>query len=182
MPNIGNIISMHNGAITSKPEPEPVISESEQRNDNQKQSDKCNCRDSDDCPLQNKCLTTGIIYQAIVTRQDNTTDETYIGLTANSFKSRHAAHTTSFNHDEYRNATTLSEYIWKLKDMNVPYSLQWKIISKGKPYSTATKKCNLCTEEKYFIIFKPNLSTLNKRNELMSSCRHRKKHLLCNYE
>ena len=43
------------------------------------------------------------------------------------------------------------------------------------------KRCNLCLVEKYFIILKPDLSSLNKRNELLSSCRHRRKYLLSNY-
>jgi hypothetical protein len=32
--------------------------------------------------------------------------------------------------------------------------------------------------EKYFIICKPKMATLNKRNELVSACRHNKKFLL----
>ena len=41
-------------------------------------------------------------------------------------------------------------------------------------------RCNLCLWEKYFIICKPELAALNKRNELVSSCRHAKKFLLAN--
>ena len=39
-----------------------------------------------DFPLQGKCLATSIIYQASVTRHDNSHKEIYIGVTANSFK------------------------------------------------------------------------------------------------
>ena len=39
---------------------------------------------------------------------------------------------------------------------------------------------NLCLWEKYFIICKPKMATLNKRNELVSACRHNKKFLLSN--
>ena len=42
------------------------------------------------------------------------------------------------------------------------------------------KTCNLCLKEKFLIICRPELSTLNKRNELVSSCRHRNKALLRN--
>ena len=42
------------------------------------------------------------------------------------------------------------------------------------------KRCNLCLKEKFLIICPPELSTLNKRNELVSSCRHRNKALLRN--
>ena len=59
--------------------------------------------------------------------------------------------------------------------------IKWKILSKAKSYNVCNKRCNLCLEEKYFIILKPDLSSLNKRNELLSSCRHRRKYLLSNY-
>ena len=36
----------------------------------------------------------------------------------------------------------------------------------------------LCLWEKYYIICRPNMATLNNRNELVSSCRHAKKFLL----
>ena len=35
-----------------------------------------------------------------------------------------------------------------------------------------------CTAEKHLIITKPHLATLNKRNELVSTCRHRRKYIL----
>ena len=46
--------------------------------------------------------------------------------------------------------------------------------------SGSSKRCNLCLKEKFLIIYRPKLSTLNKRNELVSSCRHRNKALLRN--
>ena len=143
MPNIKSIITMHNKSTLAKCAPKQNVST---RND-------CNCRKSEECPLQNKCQTKGIIYQATVTRQDNMTVETYIGLTANSFKSRFNNHNSNSNNFEQRNATTLSEHIWNLQDKDIRYTINWKIISKAKPYSTSSKKCNLCTEEKYFIIY-----------------------------
>ncbi len=59
------------------------------------------------------------------------TEETYIGLTENTFKSRYSGQ-SSFKHNDKRNATTLSEHVWKLKDNGV--TLKWKIISKAKAY------------------------------------------------
>ncbi|KAJ8021258.1 hypothetical protein HOLleu_38405 [Holothuria leucospilota] len=141
----------------------------------------CNCRAQTQCPLEGNCLANTIVYQATVTRHDNNKEESYIGLTENTFKTRYTAHKSSFNHKDKRNATTLSEYIWKLKDTNVEHTVKWKLISKARAYTTSSKTCNLCLEEKFFIIHKPSLATLNKRNELISSCRHRNKHLLCNY-
>jgi len=169
MPNMGQIISTHNKHVLNKTKPKPTVTQT------------CSCRAKNQCPLDNKCLTSCVIYQATVTRQDIKKDETYIGLTENTFKSRYSGHLSSFRHEDGRHATKLSEYVWTLKDKNVPYLIKWKIISKAKPYSTSRKLCDLCIEEKYFIINKPTMSSLNKRNELVSACRHRKKHLLYNY-
>ena len=170
IPNMKNIITKHNKSVITKSKPAQ----------NDKAQKDCNCRDKQKCPLNNKCQTSSVIYQATVTMEDNNSSETYIGLTENSFKSRYAGHLTTFKYESKRNATALSEHIWSLKDTNTNYSLKWRIISKANSYSTSSKKCNLCTEEKYFIIYRPNLCSLNKRHELFSSCRHRKKHLLCN--
>ena len=79
-----------------------------------------------------------------------------------------------------KSATTLSEFIWKLKESKTEYHLSWDVIDRAQPYSAATNRCNLCIAEKYFILkTKPSL---NKRRETFSSCPHRKKHLLQNYQ
>jgi hypothetical protein len=170
MPNVHQIISAHNKS-TMKTEKTVEPTQNIQQ---------CNCRKNQPCPLEGNCLTSEVIYQATITRQDNSKEETYIGLTENSFKTRFNGHKSSFRNENQRNATTLSHYVWTLIDKNVPYSIKWKILGHSKPYSTSSKRCNLCLTEKYFIIHKPHMSTLNNRNELISSCRHRRKHLLCN--
>ena len=70
--------------------------------------------------------------------------------------------------------------IWMLKDKKISYSLKWKIIDRGRAYKPSGKNCSLCDLEKFHIIFKPELASLNQRNELATSCRHRRKYLLCN--
>ena len=77
-------------------------------------------------------------------------------------------------------ATTLSEFIWKLKESKIGYHLSWDIIERAQPYSAATNRCNLCIAEKYFIL--KIKSSLNKRREIFSPCFHGKKHLLQNYQ
>ena len=166
MSNIKQTISSHNKAMINKSEP------------NGEDQENCNCRRKAACPLNNKCNTSSVVYQATVTREDNNTQETYIGLTVNSFKCRYTVHTNTFKDPTNRNKTTLSQHIWKLKDNKIPYAIKWKIVARGRAYSSASKKCHLCIKEKYFIICKPDMSTLNKRNELASECRHRKRHLL----
>ena len=104
----------------------------------------------------------------------------FVGLTENTFKTRFNNHKASFNSYQKRNSTELSKYVWDLKRENVDYSIRWKILKRAKSYNCASNRCNLCLWEKYYIICKPELATLNKRNELVSSCRHARKFLLLN--
>ena len=137
--------------------------------------DVCSCpkNNKELCPLSNKCITESVVYQATVTTKDKTTNrppQTYVGLTENSFKTRLANHKTSFNSFDKRNAIELSKYVWELKNRNIHYTIKWKILKRAKPYNCASNRCNLCLWEKYFIICKPKMATLNKRNELLSAC------------
>lgn len=172
MPNIGQTISAHNNKCLRNNE---TIQEANDRT--------CNCRaGTQECPVDGKCLTEAVIYQATVVRTDTNAKETYIGLTANTFKTRYNAHTNTFRNPTKRNATTLSCYVWSLKDDGIPYNISWRIVKQAGAYSTSSKRCLLCLTEKWLIIYKGHLGmgTLNTRNELVSSCRHRRKHLLDN--
>ena len=104
--------------------------------------------------------------------------DTYIGITENEFKTRYNQHTSSFRLPHKKSTTTLSEHVWNRKNNNIEHCISWEIIENSHPYNTASKKCNLCTAEKYFILTgKP---TLNKRREIFAQCPHRRKHLLQN--
>ena len=72
------------------------------------ENEKCNCRNKIDCLLPGKCLISGIIYQAQV--ETGTSKETYIGLTANSFKARYSGHKSSIKTKIRQKETTLSKY------------------------------------------------------------------------
>ena len=132
----------------------------------------------DQGPLDGKCLTQNVVYQATVTTQ--TSSESYVGLATN-FKDRYRNHTASFRHESKRNETELSKHIWTLQDTNKPFSIKWRIIKQCRPYNNINNKCNLCLFEKFVIICKKNLCSLNKRNELASSCPHRNRYLLKNF-
>ena len=165
MPNLENIIAKHNAKIANP------RSEEEER--------LCNCRRKNECPLEGKCLSSNVIYQATVTTESGTKDN-YVGLTSNTFKQRLAQHRSSFKNKAKKNETTLSQHIWSLKDQNIPHKIEWRIISKAKPFSPITGKCYLCTKEKSYIIFKPKMCSLNTRNELATHCRHKNRMLLDN--
>ena len=165
MPNIKSIINGHNTTLANT-------------NNTPEQVRTCNCRAPQSCPLEGKCLSTNIIYQAKVT--SNGRVETYVGLTENTFKTRFNNHNSSFNNTSKRNNTELSKYIWSLKDNNTNFNVTWKILEKAKAYSPANKQCHLCNSEKFYILYKPELSSLNKRHELVSKCRHSNKYILKN--
>ena len=76
------------------------------------------------------------------------------------------------------NHTTLSSYIWKLKDSDTPYTIEWLIKSRGHAFSSGSQSCDLCITEKLVILTADQYSMLNKRDELLETCRHRRKHLL----
>ena len=145
-------------------------------NNSQSHEKSCNCRDKHSCPLSGNCLTQNVVYQATV--ESAMGKETYIGLTANQFKTRFRNHTASFRNENKRNATELSKHIWSLKDTKTDFAVTWKVTARARPYSNVTKRCNLCITEKFYIVCKPGAGTLNKRNELASACRHATKYLL----
>lgn len=167
MGNIKTIITNHNKAVISKPT---------RTNNLTKKS--CNCRKPNECPMDGNCNVESVIYQAEVTTE--TTKETYIGLCDTAFKLRYRNHVSSFRNERYKHATELSKYIWSLKDKNAKYNIKWCKIKQASSYSNVTKRCNLCLWEKYFIICKPEMASLNKRNELSSCCRHARKFMLKN--
>ena len=48
-----------------------------------------NCRDKQSCPLNGQCLQRGVVYKATVEQMPSKTQDTYIGITENEFKTRY---------------------------------------------------------------------------------------------
>ena len=140
----------------------------------------CNCRKPAACPMYGNCLKESVINQATVTTDDNNPPQTYVRLTENCFKTTYSNPKTSFSNSNKRFSTELRKHIWHLKDSKSKFRVTWKILKQAAPYNPASNRCNLCLWEKYFIIRKPELGSLNKGNELITSCRHANKFLLKN--
>ena len=132
--------------------------------------------------MAENCLTSSMVYQATVTTDDNMPAQTYGGLTETPFKLRFANHKSSFNNLNTRLSTELSRYVWCLKEAGLPFKITWKFFKQTSPYNPVSGCCNLCLWEKYFMICKPELATLNKRNELATSCRQANKFLLKKFQ
>ena len=124
-------------------------------------------------------LSENIVYQATVKQSDGQTN-TYIGLTAPAFKKRFANHKKSFKDQKYSRETKLSTHLWNLKEKDIKYDLEWRIMARAKPFCPVKGVCQLRTMEKFFIIFRPESSTLNSRNEINTNCPHKLPRLLTN--
>ena len=103
--------------------------------------------------------------------------DTYIGMTT-FFKDRYRNHTSSFENEKFKNATTLSQHIWSLNERAIKYKTSWKIIGRAKSFSPVTRVYRLCTLEKFFLMTKPEEGTLNKNEEIYRSCLNKSHQLL----
>ena len=67
------------------------------------------------CPLNGKCQVTDIIYKFTVLSPDKP-NKVYLKTAEGDFKKRFYNHRKSFNNEGSANDTTLSKYIWELKE------------------------------------------------------------------
>ena len=65
-----------------------------------------------------------------------------------------------------------------MKDEGKIPDVNFNIIGRATPYSPVSGICNLCTAEKFKIMFNPATSSLNSRQELYGYCRHKHYKLL----
>ena len=120
----------------------------------------------------------------------------YIGSTANSFKQRYRSHKYTFNNPsknndnnghgnnnfntsrstyKSNNSTELSKLIWKLKNANMAYTIKWRILRKVNNSNNTVKQiCQTCNLEKMEIALANKRNLLNKRNELVIKCCHKR--------
>ena len=74
-------------------------------------------------------------------------------------------HKHSFRHEKHSNATTLSQNIWKLKNNNINFKIQWEILFRTKNKYNLKNGCKLCNAEKIEILNVKKSESLNKRND-----------------
>ena len=84
---------------------------------------KCDDMKSNVCPLNEKCLTSNVVYKAEITTPHDGTTKEYIGMTSTEFKVRYRNHKKSFTKPTYSSDTELSKYVWDLKDKKREYSI-----------------------------------------------------------
>ena len=135
----------------------------------------CSCRQKSNCPLNQNCLSECLVYNAVV---NTSTTKNYYRTCEKSFKERYKNHTSSFRNKSHQKSTELSNYIWELKENGANYTIDWLIAKKAYPYICGMRKCDLCLCEKLLITRANSASLLNKRDELVSKCRHMNKFTL----
>ena len=168
MRNIKSTINDHNNKIL-----EPQC----------KNENKCNCINKESCPLQNECLTSNIIYEATISTTSHQYEpKIYYGLCETKFKVRYANHKKSFSNRKYNNETELASEYWRLRDSNITPIIKWKIKRKCSKYKPNSRHCNLCLNEKLFILEHKSDNILNKRTELVNKCRHENKFYLSRFK
>ena len=88
-------------------------------------------------------------------------------------------HAASPGQSEVSEKTRCSNHKSSFRDPNKRLSTE---LSKPAALFIPTlNRCNLCLWEKYFIICRADLASLNKRNELVTSCRYARKFLLSSF-
>ena len=161
MPSMKNVIQKHNSKIMEDPIPT--------------NNKTCSCRQKSDCPLNQNCLSECLVYNTDV---NTSTTKNYYRTCEKSFKERYNNHTSSFRNKSRQKSTELSNYIWELKENGENYTIDWLIAMKAHPYICGTTKCDLRFYEKLPIARTNLASLLNKRDELVSKCRHMNKFTL----
>ena len=171
LPNMKSKINQHNKRILAT-SPIPIDEESDRT---------CSCPRITDCPLENKCLDKEILYSAEVTSDIRGYEKkTYKGICATTFKERLRNHTKAFNHDKYKTDSELSKEVWAIKEKGGTFKVTWKKEANHPAYRPEIGRCRLCEHEKLVIALHDEKNFLNKRNEIVSRCRHRWKFKLEN--
>ena len=169
LPNIKSIINAHNRKILY---PSPTIGRR-----------TCNCINISQCPLQQRCLSNNILYQANITPfGQNSETKVYYGICETTFKLRYANHKKSFSHRNRKSDTELSNKFWRIKDNKHSANITWDILGRHQAYNTSSKRCSLCLNEKLKIALHRNNNMLNRRTEILNKCRHKNKYALISYD
>ena len=106
----------------------------------------------------------------------------YIYMGETTFKKRFSNHKKSFYLNKYTNETELSNEIWQIKNSGYHPKVKWEIVKTCVSYNPQTKRCLLCLTEKLEIAAYKEHNLLNKRDEIVSRCRHQLKYALARYD
>ena len=87
--------------------------------------------------MQGKCRAESVLYKCVAIT-NNISPKTYFGTSEGDWKTRYYNHTKSFRNLKYSKETTLSGFLWDLKNKNIPVAeLQWSIEKNVPAYSNS---------------------------------------------
>ena len=113
MGNTKSVINRHNAKILQAEAPT--------------EAKGCNCRKKSTCPLNGACLTESLVYKATVLAENHEL-QTYTGIIEHSFKTQFRNYKMSFENPNYISSTSLSKYMWGLKEEETSYEIKWSIV------------------------------------------------------
>ena len=159
MTNMENQIKSHNAKVLEKSSPP-----------DQTTLRKCNCRNKDECPLDGKCLTTNVIYEAKVKTSNE--EKVYIGSTGRSFKDRYNGHKYTLRHKTAEHSTELSKYVWQKRAKGESPKITWRILHSLREPRKPQRICATCNLERIEIAAAKRNRALNKKSEMTGKCIH----------
>ena len=169
--NMASLVSAHNKKIL------------EQQGKTTKELKLCNCRyGPQTCPVNGECLRKDLVYCGRVDVPSRPhLNKSYVGLTSTTFKTRWNNHKTAIENRDSDQSTTLSSYIWSLKDQGLEPTTSFSLMRRAAKYTIERDSCNLCPQEKLTILEEGKRlgrMLLNTRKEIFTKCMHKRKHLL----
>ena len=75
-----------------------------------------------------------------------------IGILEEEWKKRYCNQTKAFQNKHYKNETSLSSYVWEIKETGQIPTLTWSVVRTVSSYSDSTKKRAICLHEKLEIL------------------------------
>ena len=131
--------------------------------------------------LDGNCLRKNVIYQATVTT--GTTTNHTLDSVATNFKEQYRNHLTSFRHANRIEETRRNcpNRCGPSKMPTDPFTCRGKYSVIVNHMTSLAEIVIWASKKNFFIICKKHLCTLNKRNELASSCPYRNRFTLRNF-
>ena len=96
------IIKQHNSNVASP-----------RKTDETKLAENCNCRNKSNCPLNENCLKSCLIYKATIS--SGNLRDLYYRSCLTAFEKRFNNHSSSFRHQRLEKSTELSNRVWENK-------------------------------------------------------------------
>ena len=97
-------------------------------------------------------------------------------------KKRFSNYKKSLNLNECKTEIDLSNEIWRIRNSGDHPKVTWELAKKYVPYNPQTKRRLLCLNEKLENAAHKEQNLLNKRNGIVSKCRHQLKYGRARYD